>query len=95
MSNETPRPVTLGEWRREHLPGTPHKALWDAEVNAFVNSRLQVESFTAVAQECLERFGPLRAPSKSALHRYWDKYIRTDEHDRHRAKRRRKPRAAR
>lgn len=58
-------------WRRQHRRGTPSKIRRDSEVRAFVEARLQQTSFQALAEECRERFGRERAPSKSAIHRYW------------------------
>lgn len=59
-------------WRTQHRLGDVPKILRDAQVKAFVDQRLgDPVTFTQLAQECLELFGKERAPSRSALHRYW------------------------
>lgn len=62
--------ISAAEWRREHLRGIPFKVLRDPDVQKFVDRGLETMAFRALAEECQRRFGP-RAPSKSALHRYW------------------------
>jgi len=70
MSESDRKPMRLYDWRREHRPGSPHKALWDEEITTFVDTALQAKGFCQIAKEGRERFGA-RMPSKSAIHRYW------------------------
>lgn len=65
------KPIPASEWRRLHLPGTPGKISGDPEVAAFVDPLLATKSFRLIVEACKERFGPARAPGKSAVHRYW------------------------
>lgn len=65
--------LTLAEWRRRHLPGVPSKISSDAEVRQFVTSAFDTMTFDAIADACRKKFGPKRAPGKSAVHRYWQK----------------------
>lgn len=44
---------------------------FDPELAAFIRDRLGRDRLTAIAAACRSRFGPSRAPSKSAIHRYW------------------------
>ena len=69
-------PIDLAEHRRRHLKGVPHKVLCDPEVREFVHAHVDTMTFPQLATECRERFGDERAPSKSALHRYWDAVLR-------------------
>ena len=62
------------EWRRRHLSGRPSKIADDAEVRRFVDTALERMTFEAIAAACRARFGVERAPSKSAVHRYWLAY---------------------
>ena len=43
----------------------------DAELAAFIRPLLGVEKLVGIADLCRERFGADRAPSKSAIHRFW------------------------
>jgi hypothetical protein len=42
----------------------------DAKVEAFIARRLTRKTVPAIMAECLERFGPDRTPSRSAIYRY-------------------------
>lgn len=64
-------PLALEEWRRRHRPGVPHKVLCDPAVRAFVDERLLTNTFAEIAAQCRATFGQDRAPSKSAINRYW------------------------
>ena len=68
------KPIPASEHRRLHLGGTPGKITGDPEVAAFVDDLLATETFTQIAEACKRRFGPARAPGKSAVHRYWQKF---------------------
>jgi hypothetical protein len=49
----------------------PSRIDQDPEMAAFVRERLTVNAYNqTIAQECLEKFGKDRAPSKSAVHRF-------------------------
>jgi hypothetical protein len=48
----------------------------DPAVKAFVDEMLPEMGFVALAQACRDIFGPDRAPSKSTLHKYWQKMKR-------------------
>jgi hypothetical protein len=65
------KPIPASEWRRLHLPGTPGKISGDPEIAAFVDELLATTGMVKIAAACKERFGPERAPGKSAVHRYW------------------------
>lgn len=45
----------------------------DPDVKCFVLQCLKTMTFKEAAAACLEKFGKERAPSKSAIHRYWKK----------------------
>lgn len=65
--------LSLQEWRRRHLPGTPHKVLWNSAVTEYVDAELlNGTPYNAVVEQCRVRFGRAVAPSKSALGRYWN-----------------------
>jgi len=66
--------TTKSDWRRLHLSGTPGKISGDPEIAAFVDKQLESETFERIAEACKRRFGPARAPGKSAVHRYWQKF---------------------
>jgi hypothetical protein len=89
---DTPKrePVRIKEWREQHRAGHPHKILRDPEVEAFVEDALARMTFQAIADACLERFGPERAPRKSAVHRYWTDFHKARRPELHPLKRRRK-----
>ena len=75
MTQGTIREFLTGEeWRRRHLSGRPSKIANDAELRQFVDAALERMTFEAIAAACRERFGWERAPSKSAVHRYWLTY---------------------
>jgi len=63
--------ITLADWRAQHRVGGPPKILVDPELRAFVDQLLKTDTFERIARRCLERFGVPRAPSKSAISRYW------------------------
>jgi hypothetical protein len=67
-------PIDLPEWLSIHRGGVPHKVLRDWAVRAFVDQRIRKLGFARLAAECLEQFGAERAPSKSALHRYYEAF---------------------
>lgn len=64
-------PASAAEWRALHLPGNPGRLARDPEVRVLVDELLPRMTFAAIAAECRRRFGPDRAPSKSAIGRYW------------------------
>lgn len=64
-------PLTLAEWRAQHRAGRPLKILVDPELRQFVDELLKTDTFEEIARRCLERFGRPRAPSVSAIGRYW------------------------
>ena len=51
----------------------------DAEVAAFVRSKLGKVGVKKIAQLCRDRFGPDRAPSKSTIWRYWQRLRRAQD----------------
>lgn len=55
----------------DHRWGGRPKIESDAEVRAFIDDLLPHLTFKQLAQASLERFGKPRAPSKSAIGRYW------------------------
>lgn len=64
--------LSLGEYRRRHLPGRPYKVSGDPAVRAMADAALEEgRTFTETAALLLARFGPKRAPSRSAVARYW------------------------
>ena len=52
-------------------PGRLSKFDQDPEVAAFVRERLGTTPVIKIAEEVLARFGPERAPRKTAIWRYW------------------------
>lgn len=60
-------------WRQTHpiFKGTPSPIESDAEVQAFLDDRLGRLTFEEIAAACRRHFGADRAPSRSAIHRYW------------------------
>ena len=58
-------------WRRR--PGRLSKCDLDPEVAAFVRERLGTMPVIKIAAEVLARFGPDRAPRKTAICRYWQR----------------------
>jgi len=62
---------SAAEWRALHLTGRPGKIVRDPDVRAFIDESLARLTFVQLADACRERFGAKRAPSKSAIHRYW------------------------
>ena len=95
METTQREPVRVKEWREQHRAGRPHKVLCDPEVEAFVAAALASMTFAVIADACLERFGPQRAPGKSSLARYWSAFHKAQRPDLHRQKRRRMPRSPR
>lgn len=66
------KPVSsLAEWKGLHRPGNPPKILCDQELREFLDDALTRLTFKEAAAACVERFGKARAPSLSAVHRYW------------------------
>ena len=92
MDTRKREPVRMKEWREQHRAGHPHKILRDPEIETFVETALPSMTFKAIADACLERFGPERAPRKSAVHRYWSAFHQVHRPELHQQKRRRKPR---
>lgn len=45
----------------------------DTEVRDFVEDRLGRHSIVSIVTECRRRFGAGRAPSRSAVHRHWQR----------------------
>ena len=43
----------------------------DAELSGFIRPLLWHEKLEQIVALCRDRFGPGRAPSRSAIHRYW------------------------
>ena len=56
-------------WRRR--PGPLSKCDRDPEVGAFVRERLGTMTITKIAELTQARFGPERAPRKTAIWKYW------------------------
>jgi hypothetical protein len=50
--------------------GRTSKIDGDSELADFILRRFQTHKLADIAQLCLDKFGPERAPSKSAIHRY-------------------------
>lgn len=59
------------QWRREHRPGLPSRIWLDDELRRFVDAHADTMSYQALVEACRSRFGSERAPSRSALGRYW------------------------
>ena len=62
---------SAAEWRARHLPGRPGKIAGDPAVRAFIDARLPTTTFTKLAAAGRDGSGADRAPSRSAIHRYW------------------------
>lgn len=66
------RPVaSLAEWKGLHRPGNPPKILCDQEVRTFIDEALTKMTFKETAEAVREKFGQKRAPSMTAIHRYY------------------------
>lgn len=63
--------ATLAEWKGMHRPGTPPKILYDQELRNFLDDVLMRTTFREAVAACVVRFGNERAPSLSAVYRYW------------------------
>lgn len=61
----------IATWRGQHQRGGRNKIKTDQEVRAFVEEGLTWMSYQQIADEARERFGVERAPSRSAIQRYW------------------------
>jgi hypothetical protein len=66
-------------WLARHgsQKGRGFKFEHDTEVCDFIKDRLGRLTLTELAAICRERFGPARAPSRSALHRYLKLFVRS------------------
>lgn len=62
---------TAAEFRALHLGGRLGKIASDPALRAFVDRHLPKFTFVQLAEKCIEHFGAARAPSKSAISRYW------------------------
>ena len=51
--------------------GRPSPIDLDQEVAAFIRAHLGKEKLARIVELCREQFGTKRAPSMSAVHRYW------------------------
>ena len=51
--------------------GGPSPIDLDPELSTFIRERLGRDPLYRIAALCVERFGADRAPSKSAIHRFW------------------------
>lgn len=62
-------------WAVFHPPGKGKASRidFDPEVREFVEDRLGRLTIRMILDECQERFGTERSPSKSSLHRYWQR----------------------
>ena len=65
-------------WHATHPPmaGRPFRIAGDADVRTFVEDRLGRLAVDRIIDECRRKFGPTRTPSRSAVHRYWQKVRR-------------------
>lgn len=63
--------LQVQNWRAAHRPGNPARIPADPELQAFVDAALPEMTYAQVVTACRERFGDQRAPSKSAIGRYW------------------------
>ncbi len=88
-------------WRLLHWPGNPARILFDPDLRAFIDERLATMTYRQIVAACREKFGLERAPSKSAISRYWISIVRPQLEPRPKARgvkraiKRRWPRAAR
>lgn len=53
--------------------GVPSPIETDRELRAFVEDRVGRWKISHIAAACRERFGDARAPSRSAIHRHWQR----------------------
>ncbi len=58
---------------RDHRRGAQSKIDLDPELRAFIHDLLPHCTFAEIAAECATRFGNPRAPSRSAVHRFWQR----------------------
>lgn len=75
-TDDRPAILNSSDWRRLHRQGVPPRVLRDPELRAFVDECLPSMTFSEIADACVGRFGRKRAPSRSALHRYWRSVVR-------------------
>ena len=71
MDRRLPRELlTAAEHLAGHKRGQPFKAAADPEIRAFIDRGLMTMGFRELAAAARAHFGR-RAPSRSAVHRYW------------------------
>lgn len=75
-----------------HLSKRISKIRADAEVRSFVDLLFKTKTFEDIAVACNRQFGRPRAPSKSAIGRYWLERVQADSPDSDRDPRGRKRR---
>ena len=61
----------LASWRAAHRSGTPSKLDTDAELRAFVLSRITTLTYDQIVQAVAANFPPDRRISRSSLSRWW------------------------
>ena len=59
--------------RRAHRIGYPAKIAADAELQAFINARLDTMTFDQISKEVAANFPPERRVSIATIHRWWRK----------------------
>jgi len=63
--------LTAAEHRARHKQGQPFSVAADPDVRAFIDRNIATMNFRELAAAALSEFGKGRAPSKAAIHRYW------------------------
>lgn len=65
-------------WQANHpaRKGHPARIDGDREVRAFLDDRMGRLTLDGLVSACREVFPPLRCPSRSSIHRYWQKVRR-------------------
>lgn len=66
-------PILKAAHRCAHRIGHPAKIAADAELQAFINARLDTMTFDQITKEVAANFPPERRVSISTIHRWWQK----------------------
>lgn len=65
--------VAVSQHRMAHRPGRAPKITTDAELHAFIFSRIDRMTYTEIADEIAQHFPADRRVKKSAIHDWWKK----------------------
>jgi len=74
MVDDRPAATNAAEHLRLHRLGRLAKIDADPELRAWIEARILGATFEALADQARAAFGPDRAPSSSAVYRYWQRH---------------------